>query len=149
MRCRDAVLMAAVVLVGSEVSAFDCRSGPPPSLSSTYWDYLETCGCAGASAPSSVSLDFDRWLEVCAPWMREAERERQKARIIEEEKAAARERERTTDEPVRESALRPKAPETAVAEEKSEDATDESVRARGAKAKRPAGDDSAPERVDE
>jgi hypothetical protein len=151
MRARHAVLVAALTLVASGVSAFDCQAGPPPSLSSTYWDYLQVCGCAGAAAPSSVSLDFDRWLEVCGPWLQEAERQRLKARAIEEEKARLRPHEhaRPSEESAGDANARTKEPEPAVESESEADSEGDHAETRNPKAKVGGDDESARERVDE
>src|SRR5262245_17363125 len=63
-------LLVSLVLVGQADVPAGC--GRPPSVaSSSYWDYIEACGCAQTLPPSRASLDYDRYLKACAKWRRE------------------------------------------------------------------------------
>jgi hypothetical protein len=45
----------------------DCASAPSRS-SSSYWSYLERCGCEDAEPVSGASPDYDRWAAACDEW---------------------------------------------------------------------------------
>jgi hypothetical protein len=45
----------------------ECKN-PPSSASSSYWDFIEACGCANLEPPSKASSDYDRFLKACSRW---------------------------------------------------------------------------------
>lgn len=59
------VLLAACTLGG--VEAAECKSPPPPA-SSSYWTFIEACGCSHLGSPPVASLDHPRYLKACAQW---------------------------------------------------------------------------------
>jgi hypothetical protein len=45
----------------------ECAS-PPPRASDSYWDYIDTCGCAAVDGPPRGSQDYKRFQKACARW---------------------------------------------------------------------------------
>jgi hypothetical protein len=45
----------------------ECRN-PPSRASSSYWDYIEACGCESVDPPSKASDDYSRYLKACSEW---------------------------------------------------------------------------------
>lgn len=52
---------------GSATVAAECRN-PPSRVSPSYWDYIDTCGCAKLDPPSRASEDHGRFLKACSEW---------------------------------------------------------------------------------
>src|SRR5687767_11412731 len=61
-----AMAVLALALQASPVPA-ECAS-PPGVASSSYWLYVESCGCASLEAPPAASEDHGRFLRACAEW---------------------------------------------------------------------------------
>jgi hypothetical protein len=55
------------IVTTSRTDSPECRN-PPSRTSSSYWSYLEACGCANVDPPSRASADYDRFLKTCSGW---------------------------------------------------------------------------------
>lgn len=51
----------------SRAEPAECRN-PPSRTSSSYWSFIDACGCANLDAPSPASADHDRYLKACSTW---------------------------------------------------------------------------------
>jgi hypothetical protein len=56
------------VIASPSLNLKECEKTPPSRSSSSYWTFLEACGCEKADAPSRTSSDYDRYLKVCSAW---------------------------------------------------------------------------------
>jgi hypothetical protein len=74
--------LALVLLPATTTEPLDCSGDAPSRASSRYWDYLEVCGCDAAEPVSPASLDYERWVAVCAESLRDAARARELARAL-------------------------------------------------------------------
>jgi hypothetical protein len=45
----------------------ECKN-PPSRASSSYWDFIDACGCEGVDPPSTASSDSKRFLKACSDW---------------------------------------------------------------------------------
>jgi hypothetical protein len=60
-------LVVALVLGGGSSGARECAN-PPSITSSSYWTYIDSCGCSELPAPSRASNHYDRFMKACSAW---------------------------------------------------------------------------------
>jgi hypothetical protein len=131
----------ALLVLPAWAESIDCNSPAPSRAASAYWDYLSVCGCTRAEPVSQGSLEYDKWLRICAPSLQE----QQRARVLAEELKKA---ESTTTESKPESAKpEPAKPAPSTSEwSKPEPAKPEPAKPKSANAPEKKKDGARPER---